>query len=163
MHRESLGTRCSRATGIIGVTQDLVDGRICILANTQLLVSIRCDVHTIWAKCSSRAGPRRRVIETWSLGQGGRSSLQPTPAFRRNFWRVKNPTRLPLLTASGRRCQIRCRRTRTARCLRYDDVRHWCTGSTGKRLRDKWHWHGQCGAVAKRFCYIQTVWDWCNP
>lgn len=39
---ESLGTRFSRATGIIGVTQDLVDGRICILANTRLLVSIHC-------------------------------------------------------------------------------------------------------------------------
>ena len=30
----------------------------------------------------------------------------------------------------------------------YDDVRHWLTGSTGKSLRDKWHWRGQCGAVA---------------
>ena len=45
----------------------------------------------------------------------------------------------------------------------YDDVRHWLTGSAGKSLRDKWHWRGQCGAVAKRFCYIQTVWVWCNP
>ena len=30
----------------------------------------------------------------------------------------------------------------------YDDVRHWLTGSAGKSLRDKWHWRGQCGAVA---------------
>lgn len=145
MRCKSLGTRISRATGIIGVTQDLVDGRICILANTQLLAY----VHTIWANCSSRAGPRRSVAETWSLGQGGQIVATAYTRFSAQFLELKNPTRLSINRIRSQMPDSVSENTGEI-CLTYDDVRHWLTGSAGKSLRNKWHWHGQCGAV----CYI---------